>query len=203
MAAPSSAWPAVGFLLLIVALAAYRTIQMARGTPVRPIRLLAVAIVYPIIFLLVVVGDLALLPIWIVPAEVALLGGGAVVGTRYVRSSVVLTRLPDGKWSYRLGVLLPLVYIGALAIRLGVNTLLFGGLGTGSSPGIGTEPLAGSAAAAVAVVSTLFALSAGLLVGRSLGVYLAVREGSGGTSAPPPEGVVGAPRAEAPPPRVT
>ncbi len=182
----SSQAEVLGILLLFVLWASYRTYRMTRGASASPQRLATITGLYLFLFALSAASDALLFPIAFVGVEVVLLLVGAVLTTFYVRRHVEISPHPQWGWSYRLSFALPAVYLILFCTRMGVDLLLLGGI-----PGLttsSTSPLpsvSGLSLVILAVVDALFAVSAGLITGRSVGVYLALRDHQ---AKPPPSG---------------
>ena len=170
------AYPVLLLFLLILGIASYRAFRMTRGVQVSPTRLVALAGLWLLLFLVLVVSDATLEPVWALPLEFGILGVGFVAATLHVRNVVELSEGPGGTLTYRLGFLLPAVYLGALAARLVLDLTVLGvnPLGAAASGAPATAP-SGAALAALVLVNGLFSASAGLLIGRSVGVLTAVR----------------------------
>ena len=156
-----------GILFLVVL---RRSVLMARGTPYRETRLIVTALVYVALFALTALNDLLILPGWTLGVDVAVLAAGAVVATRYVERAVAFHRGADGVRNYRLGLALPVLFLALFALRLVVELVV-----------LNIDPFAPPTSlhltalqtAELAGIGALFALSAGLLVGRSIGVIRA------------------------------
>jgi hypothetical protein len=165
--------PLLAIYSLVFILVIGRSIRLARGVPFSTNRLWVQAGIYLFLFVITIVLDLTVLPVWIFGLDAGVLGVGAWLSSSYVRRITEFTVRPDGLWMYRLGILLPMIYLGLYAVRIVVELVVlpdpFGA--TGPLP-----TLAPLQQLALAAVDTLFALSAGLLVGRSVGVYQAYQE---------------------------
>lgn len=183
MVSPAALEPVLLLYALIFLLVVRRAVAMARGTPVRPERLVFMAVVYGGLFVLTVGLDFGLLPDWTLAVDAAAIVAGAVLAERHVRDTVVLTPTPAGGWSYRLGVLLPSVYLTLFAVRTVVELVVLNEdpFSTAPLPALSLE-----GAVALASVTALFALSTGLLVGRTAGVLAAYERRRKETPAPPP-----------------
>jgi hypothetical protein len=159
-----------GLIFLVIA---RRAIQMARGVPYSTPRLVAQACLFLFLFGFTILFDLEFLPAWMLAIDTALLAPSAGIATRHVRRVIQFDQRADGQWMYRLGILLPAIYLGLYAVRLAVEIVVVPAVLTGS----GTIPLLDPLQQyALAGVDGLFAVSAGLLVGRSFGVYEAYSE---------------------------
>lgn len=184
---PGQFTTAAVILLVILFVVARRVIGMVRGTPVNPVRLLASTALYVLLFALVVAEEFLLLP-WYVPVvNVAVAGTVGALATPYVVRRVQVYRDAAGAWHYRLGYVIPALYVGLFGVRvlvdlfvLGVNPL---------SPSLPSGALSGGEAILLAAVDALFSVSMGLLLGRSFGVYRAYRAARAvaahGASTPP------------------
>ncbi len=185
--------PVLGLLALFALLGIYRTYRMSRGTQANPTRMIAVAVFYVFLWIISVAGDAVEFPYWFLGVEAALLVGVALATTPYVRRVAEISTHETQGTMYRLGALLPAIYLVLFLVRLSADVLLFGGIPgltsttTTSSSGVPTLPtLSGWQLGALAGVDALFSASAGLVVGRSAGVALAVRDQEKATPPPPP-----------------
>jgi hypothetical protein len=173
-------------LVLVAVLGIRRTYRMATGASASPGRLAAVTGFYLVIFALAVVEDLYAFPFYFLFVEVALLVAGAIVTALYVRRVVTIAPHPTWGYSYRLGYALPLVYLGLFLVRIAVDVFVVG-LPTVSPTGaVVTPTVTGLTLDLVAAVDALFSVSAGIVTGRSIGVYLALRENRAQAKAPLP-----------------
>jgi|SRR5579871_620731 len=163
--------PIVLFYGLLFFFVIRRSVRMAVGTPYQEGRLIGMAIVYLLIFGLTVAVDLLILPLWSFAADAAIIVVGALVATQHVGRTVSFHPAPQGGWNYRLGLLLPAIYLTLFAVRVFVEFVV-----------LNQDPFNPPAVAPVlttpellelGTVTALFALSCGLLVGRSVGVIRA------------------------------
>jgi len=176
---------------IIVLIIVRRVIGMVRGSAVRPARMFAVAALLVGLLAFTLLLSNGQLPVWAYAVDAAVLVVASVLATGWVRRRVVLD-WKDGAWTYRLGPLLPVVYLVLFVVRLTLDIVVLGTnpfAGTPPSP----APLTGYTLGIVAVVDALFAFSTGLLVGRTVGVYLEYRARSAAgppspAGAPPPAG---------------
>jgi hypothetical protein len=183
------------FVGILVLLALVRAVRMARGTSANPARLGFYAGIYVFLFLLVVGLDLAPLPLWFLAVDAALAVAGGVVATFYVRKAAQITRTPAGGYVYRLGLVLPLIYLSLFVVRIVLDLSVLGE-DPFATPPTGPTTVNAQLVDLLALVDVLFAFSTGLIVGRSLGVYLALREHQrteGATAPVPPAPPPGTP----------
>ena len=157
---------------IIVLIIVRRVIGMVRGSAVRPARMFAVAALLAGLLVITLLLSYGQLPVWTYGVDVAVLVGASVLATGWVRRRVVLD-WKDGAWTYRLGPLLPVVYLVLFVVRLALDLVVLGINPFAGTPPSAT-PLTGTTLGIVAVVDALFAFSTGLLVGRTVGVYLEV-----------------------------
>ncbi len=162
-----------GVLLFVIAALsvrwAYRTIT---GTPVSFAAIVGMSVVYVLIFAyaalnsLRTLADLLLVPFVIVAAV------AAVIAARYVEQVVRFEQRSDGRWYFRLGLFLPMLYIAILVSRLVENLILLriDPFQVQLPPAL---PLGSLAARIVFTSNVLFAAGTGFLVGRNLGVHRA------------------------------
>lgn len=168
------------FLFIVVR----RTIRLAQGTPYSEARLAFNAILYLFLFGLAIVYDVGLLPSWSFLVDGAVIVAGVAVATRHVARVVVFSRGPSGV-QYRLGLALPVLYLVLYVVRVAVDLVLLNENPLAGPTGL--PVLTGWQVVALLAVNALFSLSAGLLVGRSIGVYLAYRaRGAAATAVPLP-----------------
>lgn len=183
--------PVLGFLAIFLLIAVVRMYRMTRGTSASPTRLLTVAGLYLFIFAISAAGDALVLPIWLVPVEIALLVVGAIVTAVYVRRVVDLSPHPRWGWSYRLGFALPAIYLLLFAVRIGADFAILNGATFFGSTGSPAPAVSGVDLYVLEAVDALFSVSAGLIVGRSVGVYLALQDRQ--KASPPPPAPPGSP----------
>lgn len=188
MSSLSNDLPVLVLLGVFLLIGGLRSIRMARGAPANPARLFAYAGLWLFLFLLVAVAGVAPLPVWYLGLEGVLLVGAAVFATSYVRGVAKISRTPSGGWTYRLGVALPAVYLTLLIVRLSVDLAVLGENPFAGTPGAAPASVGTFTILLVGLVDALFAFSTGLLVGRSVGVYLALEDHQRreGTAAPVP-----------------
>ncbi|MCI4317470.1 MAG: hypothetical protein L3J96_02940 [Thermoplasmata archaeon] len=158
------------FGALITILLAVRTYRMLTGTPYSAARLFAFTGIYVALFVLLVAEEYTLLPWYLLPGYGAIILGAAVAWTPHIRRSVRIDRRPDGVWIYRLGALIPLIYLSLFLVRLTINAVVLNQSFTSPPTVMALSP---GAQLAVAFVDALFAFSTGLLLARSVGVYQA------------------------------
>ncbi len=145
-----------------------RAVLQLRGAPLSTARLVGYALLYPLLFALVAgLESLPLLPLWSLGVDVAAAAVGAWAAVSYVERTVVVYS-EGGRWMYRLGLVVPLVYVGLFLGRLALELA------------VGIDPFAPSITALsptntllLEVVDALFGFSTGMAVGRNLGVYRA------------------------------
>jgi hypothetical protein len=160
------------FVALIVLVVARRVVGMVRGVPVRPERMFAFAALYSGLFVLVIASSYAQLPAWSYAIDAAVAVVAAFAATLAVQQRVVV-EWRDGQWYYRLGMAIPVLYLTLFVVRIALELLV---LGVSPFAPPSTTPLSGTAEVTLAVIDALFAFSTGLLVGRTLGVYLEYRK---------------------------
>lgn len=171
-------------LAIIVLLLVRRAVLMVRGAPVRPAALFGFAAFYAVLFALSVVVDSAGAPIYFLLADLIIVAVAAVLGARHILVVLRLERRSDGRWYYQLPPWIPIVYIGLFLLRL---VLSYEILGPSSftfvrSASVSLSPLD---LAALQTVDALFAASTGILIARSVGVYLAYRKATAALGSPP------------------
>ena len=179
---------AVVIQVVIVLLVLRRSYAMVGGVPYSAARLVLLPGLILVIWGLDELESLLLTP-WALPyliaIDVALLLAAAFGLTGVAQRMTRVDRGPSGQWTYRIGFSLAALFLIAFVLRLALALALFpSSLEFGAPPG-GYPPM--SQQLALAVINALFSLSAGLLVGRSVGIYRAVesaraRAGDTGTS---------------------
>ena len=101
--------------------------------------------------------------------------GSSFLASSYFGMHVDLERRPpDHAWHYRLRAWVPLTYLALFVVRIGVAFWVLGPSALSFAP---APPVALSFAQELLLwmVDALFAVSTGLLVGRSVGVWLEYR----------------------------
>src|ERR1700683_4188756 len=183
--APSSAdiGPIVLVALLVVIIGR-RVVMMVRGTPVRPARMFTIAAFYVALFAVTIVASYTQLPLWTYALDAVVVVLAGIGTTLWVRRLVVV-EWKNGVWMYRLGAVIPAVYLPLFVVPLGIDLFLLG-VNPFDFTLPSTAPLSGLPLILVVVVNALFAFSTGLLVGRTTGVYLEYRTLS--AAGPPPGG---------------
>jgi hypothetical protein len=162
------------FVALFVLLIGRRVVMMVRGAPVRPERMFAFAILFTALLILVLGTSLSQLPLWTFGLDAIAAVAAAVSATIGVRRRVVF-ELRNGVWYYRVGVGILILYLALFVTRLALDAVVLG-----VDPFALMPPSAGSltsvAGKTVAIINGLFAVSTGLLVGRTIGIYLEYRK---------------------------
>jgi hypothetical protein len=176
---------ALVFLALIVLIIGRRVAMMVRGAPVRTERILATAVLFSALFVLVLAESYFQVPWWTYAIDAAVLAVTIVLTIGYVRRHVVFEQR-DGAWYYRLHPVIVVAYLVLFVVRLALDLVVLG-INPFAPPTSGPA-LAGTTLVLVAVVDALFSLSTGLLIGRSVGVVLEYRAktAAGTLPTPPP-----------------
>jgi|SRR5580693_121859 hypothetical protein len=177
----SDAGPII-LLILIAVIIGRRVVLMVRGTQVRPGRMFAIALFYVALFALTIAASYSLLPVWTYLVDVAVVVAASIGATVLVQRRVVV-EWKDGVWMYRLGALIPALYLTLFVVRLALDFFVLN-VNPFSFTLPSTAPLVGTPLVIVVLVDVLFAFSTGLLVGRTVGVYLEYRKFS--QAGPPP-----------------
>ncbi len=178
------------FGALIALVLGVRTYRIVTGAPIVVGRLLAFTAFYILLFALLVGEAYTLLPLYLLAVDAVILGATVVLTLPYVRREIVVAQRADGQWIYRMGPIIPVVYLVLFLVRLGIDVAVLNESFAG--PPVLTK-LSPTGAAALAVVDALFAFSTGLLTARSVGVYreyedairAAVPRAGGPRSSPP------------------
>jgi hypothetical protein len=165
-------------LAFVVLLVVRRSVRMAQGTPLSMGRVYLFTVVYLGLYVLVAVEEILLLPIVAVAAEAAVVAIVGVAAAPFVERRVHVYRDPSGGWAYRIGVVVPVVYIGLFVGRLAIDVVLLG-VSPFAPPPVGLQ-LAPWVTAILAVVDGLYAASTGLLMARTVAIrraYVRARAG--------------------------
>ena len=170
---PSQFATAAIVLVIVVFIVGRRVVAMVRGTPISPARLFGATALFTALFAVFVAEEFLLLP-WFVPvADVGVAVVVAAAASPLVRRRVEVYRDAAGTWHYRLGYAIPVVYLALFGVRLLVDVLVLGVDPFAGPPA--PVPLAPLQVLLLSVVDALFAVSMGLLLGRTFGVYSAYR----------------------------
>ena len=162
------------FVAIFALLIGRRVVLMVRGAPVRPERMFAFAMLFVAIFVLVIATSITQLPLWTYGLDAIAAVAAGVSATIGVRQRVVL-EFRNGLWYYKLGVGILVLYLALFVARLALDAVVLGvDPFAGMPPSVG--PLSSLAGKTVAIINGLFAVSTGLLVGRTVGVYLEYRK---------------------------
>ena len=169
----SGAASAVGSTGLLVAIVVFlfvrRIIASVRGTRLSEGRLFGYAALLGGIFALTTFAGITILPWYAVPLDLAVVAALGVVSYLHVQERVVIERVGPDQWIYRLGPLIPIVYLVLFVVRLGLDLAMLNVQPFGPS-GLPVS-LSPTTTVVFLVVDVLFAASTGLSIGRSVGVY--------------------------------
>ncbi|HKS59914.1 MAG TPA: hypothetical protein VJS68_03960 [Thermoplasmata archaeon] len=158
--------------VVIVLVVIRRSYRMTVGVPYSGLRLLFLPALILILWVLDELESLFLTP-WAVPYLVALdlliLVATALTFTNLAARMTHVYRDPSGRWSFRIGFSLAGLFIAAFAIRLALAVVLFPSALVFGAPTGGFPPA--EQQAVLGVIDGIFSLSAGLIVGRSLGIH--------------------------------
>ncbi len=169
-------------LALVVFVVGRRAVGMARGTTLSLPRLFGFTALYAFIFAVLALEELVQFPVAVVAVNVAIVGAVAVLSYPFVRRRVVVYTDPNGGWSYRVGYVVPLVYLVLFVVRLAIDLAVLGQIPFTFAPV--APQLSPASLAVVLSVDALFAGSTGLLLARTAAVYRAYRDVRS-ASAPP------------------
>lgn len=162
------------FVAIFALLIGRRVVLMVRGAPVRPERMFAFALLFVAIFVLVIATSITQLPLWTYGLDAIVAAAAGVAATIGVRQRVVF-EFRHGLWYYKLGVGILVLYLVLFVARLALDAVVLG-----VDPFASMPPSVGSLTSldgkTVAIINGLFAVSTGLLVGRTVGVYLEYRK---------------------------
>lgn len=186
MAIDASVGPTLVVTALVLFLVLRRAYRMYLGTPLRPVQLFALSALYVALFVLLAAFEsLPLLPWWSTVLDLPVGVAAAVVAFEYVDRRVQIYRAGE-VWMFRIGLLVPVVYVGLFVLRLVLELVVVGINPFAGSP---TLPVLTPFEADVLIgVDALFAFSTGLVVGRNVGVYRSYerhRRSAGAPVSPP------------------
>jgi hypothetical protein len=169
-------------LLVFVGLIVVRRVfMMVQGTAVRPGRIVGVAVLFTALFVLVLASSYFQVPWWSFVLDGAVLVVAAIATTAYVREHVVF-EWRNGQWYYKLHPIIIGAYLLLFVVRLAIDLVVLN-INPVAPPTTGPM-LTGTTLLLVAAVDALFGLSTGLLIGRSVGVYLEYEKKQKETPAP-------------------
>lgn len=146
-----------------------RIVGMVQGAPLSIGRLVGFAAVYLALCALALGTDLLIEPWWVGLLDAAIIAAIALTLPATIESSVSVYRGPGGRWYFKMGVWVPVVYLTLFLGRIGLEIGVLGIDPFAYSPfsvSFTTEQRA-----LLAIVDALFAVSTGLLVARSVAVY--------------------------------
>lgn len=163
----------LAFELLIIYLIARRTYRLVRGAPYQEARILTTIALYSLLLAITLLESYLLLPTYLLGVDGAIVVVAALLFVGHAERTVVFERGPQGAWTYRLSWVIGGLYLGLWVARLVLELVFFPQVLEFQT--ITAAPTL-SALVALAAVDGLFALSTGLLLGRSLGVIRAHRK---------------------------
>jgi hypothetical protein len=171
--------PVLAGIAILAMFAAWWAHRLETGAPFRPILEMVSIAVYLAIFCLVESGT------WFgfgstAPADLVILGGAGLAAALYTFDGSRIVRLPGGQLGYCSGGAIPMAWLFLLWADLAVQVTLLGhvtilneitiqGIPDPAASWVGGvgDPVRWAAVG----VDALFALSTGLLIGQSIGVY--------------------------------
>ncbi len=159
------------FVAILVVVVGRRAILTVRGTTLSLPRLFAFLALFVLLFALLVLEELFYLPWFAVAGELAIGAVVAVVATPFIQRRVVIYQDPERGWSYRLGYIVPTIYLGLFVLRFVLDALLLG-IAPLSPPPAGFA-LSPEAELVLGAVDALLAVSLGLVVARTWAIYRA------------------------------
>ncbi|HYK93152.1 MAG TPA: hypothetical protein VEY07_03815 [Thermoplasmata archaeon] len=158
-------------VVIIVAVIVRRSVAMAQGTTLSLGQLIASGALYVVLFGVVALEELLILPIYVVVVEAAIVVLVGLSAAPWVQRRVSVYQSPGAGWSFRLGVTIPVIYVGLFVLRIALDFLVLGIDPFGPPPaGFSLSP---SATALLVAVDGLYAVSTGLVIARTLGIYRA------------------------------
>lgn len=164
-----------GLLAVVFALViGRRVVRMVQGAPLSVGRLIGFAVVYVGLCALSIGADALFEPWWVGPIDAAIAVAVALSLPNWIEPSVSVYRGPGGGWHFKMGIWVPVIYLGLFLGRIVIEVGV-----------LGIDPFAyapfsfsGGQLALLAVVDALFAVSTGLLVARSIAVYRSYQRAS-------------------------
>lgn len=175
MASVADLAPGAVLLGLFAVLVVVRSVRMARGAPVSEARLIGYGVFYVFLVGSVLLFSGTVLPVYSYALDGVALALAFAAATPYVARRVELTQRPDGRWVYRLGWALPVVFLALFLARFAVDLLVLGPTALAGPPGAAVASVSPLTVDTLVLVDALFSASAGLLLGRNVAVYLAYR----------------------------
>ena len=174
---------ALGLLFTVILLV--RTYRLVTGARLSVARLAVFTAFYLVLFALLVGEAYSLVPVYFLGIDALIVVATTVLALPYVRRAVTVTQRPDGQWYYRMGPIIPVVYLVLFLVRMGIDVAVLNESVAG--PPVSTS-LSVSGQIALLVVDALFAFSTGLLTARSIGVYQEYRSAAPHAPGSPVEG---------------
>jgi hypothetical protein len=158
---------------------ARRAYTQYRGARLSPGRLIGFSILYPLLFAVVIGSEsYPVVPYWSLAADAVAVVAGSLIAVDHVGRRAAIYR-ENGLWMYRLGPLVPVVYIvlflGRLVLELAIGI-------DPSAPSIGS--ISATAVLVLVVVDALYGFSTGLSLGRNVGIYRAWQRQAAAASSP-------------------
>jgi hypothetical protein len=177
--ASESFYLSTGILLAIIVLVIVRrTYRMIQGARASPGYLFGFLGLYLVLLAFTLVSTIVLLPTYSAILDIVLVVIAGLAGYRWVLRHAKLEKRANGEWYYRLGPIIPIVYLVLFITRLTIDLVVLG-LDPFDFYGSGTVSLTQTQIDITILVDALFALSTGLLAARSFGVYSAYRQAVG------------------------
>lgn len=158
--------------LIIVLFIVRRSYRMAQGVPYSLARLLLVPILILALWGASELGAILLIP-WALPylivLDAAILVATAALLTGVAEGMTRVTRDPSGAASFTISFSLAAIYLATFLVRLGLAAALFPSSLEIGAPVGGYPPY--DQQLVLAAIDAVYSLSAGLLVGRAIGIY--------------------------------
>ncbi|MHB8351792.1 MAG: hypothetical protein ACYDFT_03745, partial [Thermoplasmata archaeon] len=113
MSAPASSdvVPTVLVLIIVVFVFGRRLVAVSRGSRLTTGRLVAYALFVTVIFGLAIVAGYSVLPWYVLPIDLLVAVLAAAVGATFVGRRVEIREVAPGRWNYRLGAAIPVLYL--------------------------------------------------------------------------------------------
>ena len=183
----------IAFVLILVGSAlaffAFWAWRLRKGIRVRLWFVALFAWFYELLFLLVLEEVLRLpwgrLALGAGLLDLVLFAAFVVPGFQYTVRTTSFDRTPKGRWLYRGGLALPVVWLSLFLLRYGVELALLGQVYL-FTPYSTTAKAVPTFAAALIAVDALFAASTGLVMGDSVGIWWAYHAERARTTPPRP-----------------
>jgi len=163
---------ALAIQIVIILAVIRRSYSMMQGVAYSLPRLALLPVLILVLWGISELESIVLTP-WAIPyliaLDLAILIGTAIVSTPIAERMTTVHRDPAGGGSYRIGISMAVLFVGVFVARIALAAVLFPSAFQFGSPPAGFPPI--QQQIVLGVIDALFSMSAGLLVGRSVGIY--------------------------------